>query len=245
MARFKQWIPVVLLLAALFPLAAQAQFDDNPDEKEHKKVSGGWGFFTPGYQMTSMAPLNASLASAGLGTYQDNAITTGGGGYLVISNFLIGGEGGSLLRQEVSSATGQSRLEGGWGTFNIGYTPWATDKGLVLVPRVGIGGYNYRLFLQDGAGPSTFPGIVASPGTASWLEKKGLLLTADLGLNYSISYKQGRGGGFFVGLDVGYNYCPKLDEWTLWGEPVQGGPGIDLSGAFVRLRVGGAGWHRQ
>lgn len=246
MLRYKNLLHTLLLAVCMLPATGLfAQFDDDGDDKKAKKVSGGWGFFTPGYQMTDMGPLNAAIGSMGVPNLENNAITLGGGGYLVISNFLIGGEGASLMNQTVSANDAQAQLEGGWGTFNIGYTPLATDGGLVLVPRLGIGAYNYRLFLQDAANPPTFQNVVGSPGTASVLVKKGLLLTADVGLNWSLKYKDGRGGGVFLGLDLGYNYSPKIDEWTLWGEPVEGGPGVNMSGAFVRLRVGGAGWHRQ
>ena len=68
---------------------------------------------------------------------------------------------------------------------------------------------------------------------------------AEVGLDYMLGYDETAGAGFTFGLRVGYNHQLNSGTWKSHGTEVSDGPDLNISGAYVRLSVGFAGWHRQ
>lgn len=241
--RFSLFLLSFLLLGGV----ASAQFDgafDDPEEERILKISGGIGYFSIGYGLRDMAPLNSSLGTDGFGAFEDNGITLGGGGQIIVRNFVIGGEGNNFIKKEVENGEDLARFRSNTGIFRFGYVV-LSGKGFLLYPRIGVGGFTQELFLKDGSGNATFQDLVSSQGSGSILKKSGWLTEAALGFEFMPGFDETSGSGLVFGLDIGYQYAPGSQEWELWDEPITGGPGIDPGGLFIRLHIGGGGWHRQ
>lgn len=249
-----RWSLLLMLLFGLFTTASlQAQstdgdgdnaffnFEDEEEEPRKTKISGGLGYFIPGYVLKEHTMLNDYLRSD---IFEDNGITIGGGGQIVVRNFVIGGEGHGTLTQEGTFGTQTAKLRSGWGTFNLGYVVWS-KRGFMLYPRVGVGGYNNRLTLMSNTGPNTVDQTVIGiyPGTE--LVQKGVLLSGDIGFSWMPGFDETSGAGLVLGLNIGYNYAATSGDWYAYDNVLTGGPVVDPSGVFVRLTIGGGGWHRQ
>ncbi|MEM1000549.1 MAG: hypothetical protein AAGN35_26080 [Bacteroidota bacterium] len=231
-------LPMLALLLAFSTLPAQ-------DDDKRGKVSGGYGYFSAGIIDLETAPLNASLTGNGYGEASSTQITLGGAGFLIVRNFIIGGEGHGVVSQEMNSSAQNATLEGGWGQFNLGYV-LLSGKGILLYPKVGIGGYNHRLVIQNAQNlPSVNDVFAEGNYSGTELIRNGLLVSGALGFQFMPGFDDSSGSGLSIGLEVGYNYAANEGAWEAYGTPLTGGPSLNMTGIFARLNIGFSGWHRQ
>jgi hypothetical protein len=232
------WLPMLALLFAFSSLQAQ-------DDERKAKVSGGYGYFTPGIVSLDMVPLNAYLTPNGFSETSDLNFTLGGGGFIIVRNFILGGEGHSVISQELASPDQNVNLQGGWGQFNIGYVA-LSRRGFLLYPKLGIGGYNHQMTIRSaGATPSVDDVFSDGDYSGTELIRQGLLLSGAVGMQFMPGFDESAGSGLTFGLEVGYNYAATENAWTAYETALAGGPAMNMTGIFARLQIGFGGWHRQ
>lgn len=214
------------------------------DNGGNKKISGGFGYFTPGYLMYSLEDFNQYFEPDAFAPVSDNGITLGGGGSLVVRNIILGGEGHSVISKKASSSLMDAELQSGWGMFNIGYVVMAR-KSFLLYPKLGIGGYTHELTLKDQIAGTTMDTIAAGDFSGTTVSRRGMLASAELNFDFIPTTQESSAGGLVFGLAVGYQMAFADKGWEAYETPVSGGPNIDMSGLFVRLHIGMGGWSLQ
>jgi hypothetical protein len=234
-----------LALALTFVLSfGFAQAQDDEDSKA-AKVSGGYGYFVAGATMLESGPMNNYLSNYGFGEYNGTRLTFGGGGIMIVRNFILGGEGHSLMGQDLNSPTQDLSIKGGWGQFSLGYVLLG-KKGMLLYPKVGVGGYNHRLTVTDANQQAAVDDVFYSGNySGTELIKTGLLLSGSMNFEFMPGFDQTAGSGLVFGIEAGYNYAATDNDWTAYEANLAGGPALNMTGAFARLRIGFGGWHRQ
>ena len=80
--------------------------------------------------------------------------------------------------------------------------------------------------------------VLDDPGRSSQMSNGSLLVGGALGGDWFLPFGSAR-GGMVLGFRAGYNYAPIETDWTIDGNDVAGGPDVALTGAFVRLSIGG------
>jgi hypothetical protein len=207
---------------------------------------GGAGFFLVGGTHAGLGDLNSALTSAGYQSFDRNGWTMGGGGYGLKNRLLIGGEGHGLMFASRATPSGrETRLQGGYGMFDIGTVIHSTDRATIYAVG-GIGGAGVQLDIQDrdgtGLGPDirdpTFDEVIRDPGRRSKLDRAAPLFGIGVGIDYFLS---GSRGGFLVGARAGYRFTTSVDRWRLYGEEIIGGPDVGLTGPYVAFAIGGGG----
>jgi hypothetical protein len=239
-------LALLLALVCNFAWAQEDETDgDNeatPIEKEGPKhISGGFGFFSPGFGMQDLSALNRF---AGTSAFNGNGITLGGGGVLIVRSFMIGGEGGSYLARKASVGNLDMQLESGWGKFTLGYVVYGR-KGLLIYPKVGIGGSTQALTLHKTNAVANVDTVFAGAYNGTSLQKKGLMMSAGLGLDWMPGFDETAGSGIVLGFDVGYNLGLTENNWTAFGTSLSSGPSVTPAGIYANLHIGFAGWNRQ
>lgn len=211
------------LLLTLAPAAASAE------------ARGGLGFFTLGPQGSELQRLNRTLNAADLPSLGSVFVSLGGGGWLLLDRFLLGGEGHGLLSRRTTQGDREVRLTGGYGFLDVGYVLASRPRWRVY-GLVGLGGGRWSLdVLQAGRIPD-FRGLLERPAGAVRLRTDGFLFQAALGWNGWV-----RPRGLFWGVQVGYVWQPAGEAWRLAGASVVGGPDVRFTGPFIRFLVGGQG----
>ncbi len=225
---------VAALLAVGFTTAAHAQ-------RRYSSASsgdaGGRGFFMIGAEYMDLDELNTVLAQHNYPQFDDYFLTLGGGGLAVRNNFVLGGEGHALLQSAKTQAGEQFRTSvmGGYGMFDAGYQVVHT-RHVAIYPLLGIGGGGITLSIRQRA-TLDFNDVLVDPGRGVQLTNGELLVGGALGADWLIS--SGNRGGFMLGLRAGYNYAPLEADWRFGENNVAGGPQSGLTGAYVRVSIGG------
>lgn len=209
-----------------------------------KKVSGGMGYFSAGYHMYKMDDYNAYFAPDAVPSVKDNGISLSGGFGVMARSIYLGGEWGGILDKTSSSSLLDTKLESNWGLFQVGYVV-LSKKGLIVYPKIGIGSYDNDLTIKENRQTTTFDTIAAGNYPGSMLKNRGLLGNAEIAADWMPGFDESSGGGLIFGIGVGYNAALTDKGWDAYGTSVSGGPAIDLSGLYVRLRIGFGGWNRQ
>ncbi len=239
---------LAILLALGFTSAyAQDEDDDGnneatPIEKEGPKhVSGGFGFFSPGFGMQDLGALNTYTKST---AFEGNGITLGGGGVIMIRSIMLGGEGGSFLTREATTDKLDMQFESGWGKFTLGYVVYGR-KGLLIYPKVGIGGSKQTLTLNKLDAVANMDTVFAGAYTGTTMQKNGMFVSLGAGIDWMPGFDETAGSGFLLGLDFGYNLGLTEQAWQAFGANLSGGPAITPTGIYANLHIGFAGWNRQ
>ena len=242
--RLQLFFAVFAMVLLSFNGAAFGQDNEAKAPKENKqKVSGGFGFFMPGYGLVDRQALNDFIVP-GSKTFADNGITLGGGGVLMVKNFMFGGEGESFLKQSGSTATQNFTFESGSGKFTLGYVVYG-KKGILLYPKLGIGGYNHSLTVVDKSASNSADSILVGGFPGTLLTNKGTLFSAGLGFDWMPGFDETAGSGIVLGFEAGYNMSIKENDWESFGNNLRGGPALMPDGIYVKLHIGFAGWNRQ
>jgi hypothetical protein len=191
-----------------------------------------------GAQYMELEDLNEALTLNGYPEFDEVFLTLGGGGFAVRNRLVIGGEGHALIQSEETTTNGQFRtgVFGAFGMFNLGYQV-VQSGGLSIYPLVGMGGGGVTLRIRQREVVS-FDEVLEEPGRESQMSNGGLLVGGALGMDWFFGSGAGR-GGFVVGVRAGYNYSPLQSDWHIGGNDVSGGPDTSLTGAFLRVSLGG------
>lgn len=203
------------------------------------KKSGGMGFFATGYQMIDIKELNSRLKLFGLPQFDKSYVSLGGGGFGILNNFVIGGEGHGLVGSDLSNQSYQTNLTAGYGLFDMGYLIYSSN-GLKIFPIIGFGGGGIDLRINE-KNLVDFDQVLNNPKKGSVLSVAGLMLNFGLNLfyNLNLSGDEERLGGLSFGLNLGYTHFLQLGNWSLFETEIAGGPKVGLSGFYIRFTIGG------
>lgn len=194
--------------------------------------------------MYSMDEYNSYFGANGVESVNDNGVALGGGFTVFIRNLALGGEWNSILDKKASSAMLDTRLESGWGQFQLGYVVVAS-KGWLVYPKLGIGTYRHGLTVTENVNALPFDSLVTGGYKGTMVTRKGMLGSVEANVDWMPGFDESSGGGIVFGLGVGYQMQLTENDWDAYDTPVTGGPNVDLSGLYVRLRIGVGGWNQQ
>lgn len=211
----------------------------NVNGVSQNKRSGGMGFFATGYQVIDINKLNSRLKLFGLPQFDKNYVTLGGGGFGILNNFVVGGEGHGLVGSDLSNQFYQTNLTAGYGLFDMGYLIHYSD-GLKIFPVVGFGGGGIDLRINE-KNIVDFDQVLNNPKKGSILSIAGLMLNFGLNLFYKLNLggDDEKAGGLSFGLSLGYTHFLQLGNWSLFDTEIAGGPNVGLTGFYIRFTLGG------
>jgi hypothetical protein len=241
----RKCISVSITLLAVFSLAliSIAQGEENlKDGKEE----GGMGYFMIGGGTLDIDAINTRMQTAGLSTLSDNFLSLGGGGYAIHGRLILGGEGHSLLGEEVSNESFTTSIGAGYGFFNIGYSLHSSGS-LIVYPMFGIGGGAMSISMMEKGTSPSFDQILNDPKRSVVLSTGGWLINLALGTDYMFIMEENEEGkgGFILGLRIGYVLAPIKGDWSMDGIDISGGPDIGITGPYIRLMIGGGGYDER
>ncbi|PIP13880.1 MAG: hypothetical protein COT45_01025 [bacterium (Candidatus Stahlbacteria) CG08_land_8_20_14_0_20_40_26] len=204
---------------------------------------GGGGGFMFGMNRLNLAELSTKLEAKGFEALEKNNISFGGGGYGIIGEkILLGGEGHGS-QQAIFSDTLKASVSAGYGFFDVGYV-LLSKKSFRLFPIVGLGGGGIDLRILERGVTPTFDEILDNPGREANISTGSILLQFGAGLDYFLKLgedEKGEGGLLF-GIRAGYTYAPTQADWKMGDMDVLGGPDIGVTGPYIHLIFGGAGF---
>jgi len=216
----------------------------------HAKPEEGRGFFMPGVGIMNFSALNTKLNDLDYSGKISNVVPLiGGGGYGVLSNnIILGGHGYLMKARPISSETHVASLVGGAGFFDIGYRFKFQD--LNVYPLLGIGGGGMGLHVdpKDTEFDDHLKGTTKKFSTKTGLH--GAMINLSLGVDKflfpeTLSSSQEREIGHSLGLRMGYVHSFNKTKGWKKGETanVLNGTAQSLSHFYVTLTIGGG--HRQ
>jgi hypothetical protein len=231
---------LIALIATLQPAIAQ----ENDSKGKH---FGGYGYFLSGYQMMDLSSMNDLLVGKGYPELQNGSVSIGGGGYYLLNNWHIGGEGYGVPGSSAENASYKVNHGGGYGFLNVGYLVWKTP-GFMLMPVVGVGGGGITVTLREKAATTpTFEQILDDPGREVQLNNGGFMLNFSVMAHYLVlgTKQPDVSGGFILGLKAGYILNLDGDNWYLDDQVVSQTPASSVSGPYFTLVLGGGGSGRK
>ncbi len=217
--------------------------------QEAKEVSGpsfgGLGFYTPGINTIQFNKLNDVLP-AGYPVITNKPLLTGGSGYFIFSNVMIGGELGTIRGGSFTRDQQQVDLSGDYHFFSLGYVV-LNRKGIVVYPTVSIGNNNLQIYIHQKDEPASFATVTGEPFQSATLHDKTRMLKFAVSGLYSVTGNKSAKGadGFMVGLQAGYQMAYRDGDWNYDSGAVTDGPDFSTNGFFIQLMIGGGGVKRK
>jgi len=192
---------------------------------------GGFSYFSVGYDAQT---LNQAFAGKIEG-FPSSGWGSGGGGFAIINNFLIGGFGfGSSMHAEGDSLFAEVSCGGGF--FEVGYIyPFWKLFGMV---ELGIGGIGTDIFMHEPLGDASFDEVLDDPGRTTRISAGGIGFMGGAGLIVKLS------PFCFLSLRGMYIYSPSQPDWRFEdGSNCTGGPDMNPSSwvLSVGIMFGGVG----
>jgi hypothetical protein len=224
----------IMLLSAVMASAAEIE-------------SYGFGGFSIGSQWLDLSQLNSDLSANGFATFNDPTLSLGFESYYATKRKLLFGFEFQLFWQEATNSTYIQKLNGYWGFVNLGYSLFPRSRsveGFHLYPIFGLGVSRNRLRLTERA-VLDFDDIITNPQNESFLTKWDFLIQAALGADFTVGFTEidnGGGGGFMLGVRVGYQHSVTDSNWKMSNLDIAGNPGMSMSGFYLRFVIGGIGY---
>ena len=235
--KFKNFIMAILVLELTFSLSISSYSQEG---RSATNVNGGLGYSMLGTGMLNLSNLNSMLKSNGYPALSENLFMAGGGGHGVINRLIIGGEGYSLLGDDVVYNGMKQSVYASCGFFDIGYIA-LSYKGLNMYPLVGIGGGEMIYSIKEDISSVSFAEILDDPQRSVELKTGGFLLNLGGGINYILSLRRDNPvrGGFLLGVRAGYTLTPFRGDWLMDEIEVSGSPKTGINGPFISITIGG------
>lgn len=199
-------------------------------------INGGAGHFRFGYANYNLKVMNNWLPDR-QPTLKNDFIMIGGGGYGIINNVVVGGEGlgarGTVVTKDTLSITPTM----GMGIFNIGYVIFQSNK-LLVYPMFGIGGAGSSFSFKE---TDNMQGPINKVKNDPYeLSSSNLMISFAIGADQFFMFGE-EDGGISIGLRAGYTYALRNRPWRSDNDEV-GGPNLNLSGFYFTIGIGGGGW---
>lgn len=206
-----------------------------------QRKGGGFGFFSAGYQTIDIKGLNKQLKLFNYPEFDRSFLTIGGGGFGIVNDYVIGGEGHGFISSDLSNQFYQTNLMAGYGLFDLGYIVY-TSKNLIIFPLIGFGGGGIDVRINEKS-LVDFDSVLINPKRGSVLSNAGLMLNFGLNFIYhlNLSEEGSDKGGISLGVNLGYLQFFKIGNWTLFDTEIARGPDVGLSGFYFRFTIGGGG----
>ncbi|MBN2103578.1 hypothetical protein JW835_06000 [bacterium] len=240
----RKTVVVITVIIAVLSFAAVSQ---GQEEAPAVKVKGGMGYSIFGKSTIDIGSMNDKLESHGYTRLSENYFCVGGGGHSIIKNrWIIGGEGYSLLGDDVTSDNFNASTYVFQGFANIGYIV-LSKKGFSVYPLIGLGGGSMRLtFTEEGASYSVDE-VLTDPKQCAQLTAGGFLINLALGVDYYLKLGENEEGhgGFLLGVRAGYTLQTSQSGWEIYDNELFGAPGTSMTGPFVRIIFGGGGYEKE
>lgn len=188
-------------------------------------VAGGMGGFTAGASFWDNSAISSRLETQGYDPLSSYGLITGGIGYGIIGNLLIGGSGFGASYPKSESDSASVSLELGGGLFEMGWLFVPADW-FWLYPTFGIGGGGCNLKLVPVDGQQNFDSLLVDPRYSATLGWAGFATSGALTTQLNIPFGVGGDGGSLVGLAIKGQmiYLPFVGPWQTEGRDVVGAP---------------------
>ena len=233
----------MLILSLTFNSISLVAQEETEEKTKKTKEFGGMGFFHFGYNQVDLNSLNSLLSNNGYTKFPTNYLSFGGGGWAVIRNFVIGGQGHGLSGGTVTGAAYSSEIEMGYGFFDLGYMV-VSGKNLKVYPVLGLGGGGVTVRINEIGTTPTFDDVLKDPKRSVELSSNGFLTKLEVNFDYILNNTGSNegNGGFILGLTIGYTYSPSNNGWEMNERDISGGPVTGVNGFYARLKIGGGGF---
>jgi hypothetical protein len=203
---------------------------------QRNPLSGGMGYASIGNAWINNNRINEQLTGNGFAAFSPASMMVGGGGFGIIRNFMIGGEGAVITPNQINATGFKAALTSGYGMFQFGILPQRSRSPFMIYPvwGLGYGGTRYRHEI-DGIS-SEVPYVAVSD---QWFMKAELNI-ATFPLTHT---KRGQYAGFCGIFTAGFLMNPSSQSWIestpnpLGIEPAQ----AYTSGWYVKFSIGGGG----
>ena len=195
-------------------------------------AAGGFGYWMVGYGYGELGDVASYLKDANYPVPGNGGILSGGEGYALLGNLVIGGGGFGISLQSATSPQYNSSASIGAGYFSFGYTLFNSTN-LLVFPSLGIGGGGITVRIREAKGGS-FSDLLQNPPVNLTLESDGFLLKGGLTFAYRYAF-------FVVGLNFGAAYTLG-SGWQVNGNTSTGYPTYRQPTFWGTLVIGGGGW---
>ncbi len=215
--------------------------DSDSVKRKHGLSFGGLGFFAPGIHTIQYSKIGEFLPAA-YPAITNKPFMTGGVGYGIIGNIIVGGAGGTMHAGTFIKDNRQVELTGGYGFFTLGYL-LVNRKGFLIYPLVAIGGNDLQMYIHQTGQTSGFNGVVTNPYQATTIRNHEKMLRFSLsGLFAPQSFKSdGGANGLMIGFEAGYQMGYGSDPWTYDNGDIVDRIGFGNNSFFIQLLIGGGG----
>lgn len=232
---------ITLVCALLICGNLFAQGTDKP-----KTMRGGGGGFNVGYGNFNVSKLQEFLPSDFKSLNNDHLLL-GGHGYSFLGNLVIGGSGMGVIGNSINSSGLKVNVNGGFGTFDIGYLV-INKEALKVYPVVGFGGGGFGINVARNEDVSVSE-VKNSPGREINISKGGFIFNFSANLSFvpvlKYDEEENTYGGFMAGIKAGYLYQLPSSNWSYSGGDVTDGPDFGLNGPYITLVIGGFGYRSK
>jgi len=203
--------------------------------------SGGMGYSLFGRNTIGLGDLNEQLTNKGYSELSESFFLVGGGGHAILnSKWIIGGEGYSLLGDEVTTSNFNSSIMLTCAFFDVGYIVYSI-KDLRVYPLVGFGVGGMNLKIAEDVESLSLDEVLDNPRRGVELSTTGALLNLSIGVDYLVNFSgnaQER-GGILLGIRAGYMVSPFKGSWTMDDVELSGAPEASMTGPYIRILFGG------
>lgn len=238
------------LLLILAGFSASAQDDDWDFEEEtgekKGKISGLMLHVPVTYQSLEIANLNSALYPNGgvSDVFTSDKLSLGIHGTFVVRNFVLTAGMDQTFRETSSTPTAKARYNLRQRKLGVGWNVYS-NRGLIIYPTAHVGLYTHNLVIAENTADNGTVGVFAGDYSGTQLTKQGLYTGAEISVDYMTGFDEKSGAGITFGVKLGYNYQLSEGSWSSFGTDLGDDPNLDISGAYAKLCIAFAGWHRQ
>lgn len=197
---------------------------------------GAGGYLTYGLYFLDISSLNDDLRKYDLPALGTTQMGIGAGGGAFIKRFYLGGQGVMQFGASASNELYKTKLFGGYGMVQGGYTLVQTPS-IAFYPTLGLGGGGTLVRIDEG------PNYVAqNDGTLLQPDNSmhaGYMLL-DLGVNCDFYISAGKSGTgkILIGISAGYQLHPYITNWSFEEQEISGLEKFAPNGFYVKVKLG-------
>jgi hypothetical protein len=202
--------------------------------QQSEAYHGGSGHFFMGNTWMDFGSINPYLKRNGFHKLQNSVLTTGGSGFGVFNNFIVGGEGSVFAANATQSVAGKVSLAGGYGMVHFGYMLPIKSR-FLFYPITGMGWGASNLNIENASG------IKDRYNNSTFYLKTEFNIDLYANTQNNILVKK----GFKTGLSVGYLFNPQSSAWTHENGGSAEFNNTFFNGFYLKLKFGGGGFEMK